>query len=74
MSESAQARLYELLSNVPPYWHALYQECFWEGYEEGLSNVRLEIAGNLIRLTSYDDQVIANLVGLEVAQVRELKH
>lgn len=70
MNASAEARLKKLLSEVPPFWHALAEESFQEGYEEA----GRDIACNLIRLTSYDDQVIANLVGLEVAQVRELRN
>ncbi|MFM9271831.1 hypothetical protein ACJ7V3_16470 [Halomonas elongata] len=69
MSESLQAQLDELLSSIPAGWHDAYIEGFWQGYEKACR----EITCNLIRQTSFNDEMIAALVEIDIEQVRKLR-
>lgn len=62
-------RLNVLLSWVPLSQRTQVEEYFLEGYEQA----RFEVALNLLRQTSYDDQMLASLTGLEVEQIRKLR-
>ncbi|WP_069383090.1 hypothetical protein [Halomonas caseinilytica] len=69
MSESLQAQLDELLSSIPARWHAAYIEGFWQGYQQA----GRRITCNLIRQTSFNDEMIEDLVDIDIEQVRKLR-
>lgn len=69
MNESLPAQLDELLSDVPAGWHAACIEYFWQGYQQASRR----IICNLIRQTSFNDEMIANLVEVDIEQIRKLR-
>ncbi|WP_261391968.1 hypothetical protein [Halomonas sp. DP5N14-9] len=49
------------------------QEGLQEGEQKGEQKARLEVARNMIERTQLDDQTVADLSGLDIAQVRTLR-